>query len=145
MQFIHISGDKGYERLKQEYRGFQNIRLFAYSHDIYFLMRAADFVVCRSGASTIAELYATRKPAVLVPFPYAAGNHQYYNGLLLKKAGCAELFTENENLSNQLYEYISGVAKNKNILEFMQRGYEMLELPDPLKSAQIIADTVENL
>ncbi|MCL2887823.1 MAG: UDP-N-acetylglucosamine--N-acetylmuramyl-(pentapeptide) pyrophosphoryl-undecaprenol N-acetylglucosamine transferase [Elusimicrobia bacterium] len=145
VQFVHISGDKGYERLKQEYRGFRNIRLFAYCHDIYFLMHAADFVVCRSGASTIAELYACRKPAVLVPYPYAADNHQYYNGTVLKKAGCAELFIENENLSSQLYDYISGVAKNKNILEFMERGFEVLELPDPLKSAQIIADEVEKL
>ncbi|MDR0292434.1 MAG: UDP-N-acetylglucosamine--N-acetylmuramyl-(pentapeptide) pyrophosphoryl-undecaprenol N-acetylglucosamine transferase [Elusimicrobium sp.] len=145
VQFVHISGDKGYERLRQEYRGFKNIRLFAYCHDIYFLMHAADFVVCRSGASTIAELYACRKPAVLVPYPYAADNHQYYNGALLKKAGCAELFTENENLASQLYDYISGVAKNKNILEFMERGYEVLELPDPLKSARLIADEVEKL
>ncbi|ACC98800.1 Undecaprenyldiphospho-muramoylpentapeptide beta-N-acetylglucosaminyltransferase [Elusimicrobium minutum Pei191] len=145
VQFVHISGDKGYDKLRQEYRGCKNIRLFAYCHDIYFLMRAADFVVCRSGASTIAELYACRKPAVLIPFPYAADNHQYYNGMLLKKAGCAELFVEGDNLAPKLHEYIAGISKNKNILEFMERGYEMLELPDPLKSAEIIADTVESL
>jgi len=144
-QFVHISGDRGYERLKQEYRGFKNIRLFAYCHDIYFLMRAADLVVCRSGASTLAELYACRKPSVLVPYPYAADNHQYYNAALFKKAGCAELFTENENLSQQLCDYMSGVAKNKNILEFMERGFEILNLPDPLQSARLIADEAEKL
>ncbi|GHT39512.1 UDP-N-acetylglucosamine--N-acetylmuramyl-(pentapeptide) pyrophosphoryl-undecaprenol N-acetylglucosamine transferase [Bacteroidia bacterium] len=145
VQFVHISGDKGFERLKHEYRGLKNIRLFAYCHDIYFLMRSADFVVCRSGASTVAELYACRKPAVLVPYPYAADNHQFYNGSLLKKAGCAEMFTEDKQLSARLYDCISNIAKNKNILEFMERGFEVLELPDPLKSAQLIADEVEKL
>lgn len=145
VQFLHISGERGFDRLKQEYRGCKNIRLLAYCHEIYFLMHAADFVVCRAGASTIAELYACRKPAVLVPFPHAAGNHQYYNGMLLKKAGCAEMFIEDAQLQKKLSEYISGIAKNKNILEFMSKGYEMLELPDPLKSAALIADTVENM
>ena len=145
VQFVHISGDRGYERLKSEYRGCKNIKLFAYCHDIYFLMRAADLIICRSGASTLAEIYACRKPSVLVPYPYAADNHQYYNAALFKKAGCAELFIENENLSAQLHDYISGVAKNKNILEFMERGFEVLNLPDPLKSARLIADEVEKL
>ncbi|WP_424243920.1 UDP-N-acetylglucosamine--N-acetylmuramyl-(pentapeptide) pyrophosphoryl-undecaprenol N-acetylglucosamine transferase [Elusimicrobium posterum] len=145
VQFLHISGERGFDRLKQEYRGCKNIRLLAYCHEIYFLMHAVDFVVCRSGASTIAELYACRKPALLIPFPFAAGNHQYYNGLLLKKAGCAEMFEEDEQLTKKLNEYLSGITKNKNIFEMMAKGYEILELPNPLKSASIIAGTVENL
>ncbi len=145
VQFVHISGDKGYERLRNEYRGIKNIKLLSYCHEIYALMQAADIVVCRSGASTIAELYALQKPAVFVPFPHAAGNHQYYNALLLKKAGCAELFVENRELSEKLYNYLLGLSRNKNILEFMVNGYQNLELPDPLKAAQIIADKVESL
>lgn len=145
VQFIHISGDKGYERLRSEYRGAKNIRLLSYCNEIYALMQVADLVVCRSGASTIAELYALKKPALLVPFPYAAGNHQYYNALLLKKPGCAEIFVEEKDLSNKLYNYLLSLSRNKNILEFMVNAYDKLDLPAPLLSAAKIADTVENI
>ncbi|WP_428898160.1 UDP-N-acetylglucosamine--N-acetylmuramyl-(pentapeptide) pyrophosphoryl-undecaprenol N-acetylglucosamine transferase [Parelusimicrobium proximum] len=145
MQFIHITGDRGFDRMKQEYRGVKNVKMMSYSNEIYALIQCADMLVCRSGASTIAEIYHCKKPSVLVPFPHAAGDHQYYNALLLRNAGVAELMEEGKDLDKRLYTYLLNISRNKNILEFMTRGFEKLELPDPMKAAAVIADTVESL
>ena len=48
-------------------------------HDIAYAYAAADIVICRSGAGTVFELIVLNKPAVLVPYPYAADNHQLFN------------------------------------------------------------------
>ena len=68
----------------------------AFLHDVPQRLAAASLVVARSGASTIAELCAAGRPAVLVPFPHAAGDHQTENARALAKAGAAEWKAESE-------------------------------------------------
>ena len=75
-QFIHVTGTRWYETQVQAYAGLSNVKTLAYSEEIYKLMKAADLIICRSGASTLAEIIACELPAVLVPFPHAAANHQ---------------------------------------------------------------------
>lgn len=145
VQFVHISGDKGYERLKKEYRGVAGVKLMPYCHEIYALMAVAELVVCRAGASTVAELYALKKPALLVPYPHAAANHQYYNALILKKAGSAELVSEEGDFEEKVSAALSSLTEDKNILDFMAGCYAHLELPNPITAARRIADILEKL
>lgn len=72
-----------------------------YSHhpfweDMAGLMQRATFAVSRSGAGTLAELAATHTPAILIPYPYAAEDHQYYNALTLQEIGAAEILRETQ-------------------------------------------------
>ena len=62
----------------------------------------ADLCVGRSGASTLWELCAARLPAIFVPFPYAANNHQYFNAKFLADRNLAKIFTQNE-ISNERF------------------------------------------
>ncbi|WP_044974789.1 undecaprenyldiphospho-muramoylpentapeptide beta-N-acetylglucosaminyltransferase [Ruminococcus sp. HUN007] len=64
-------------------------RITEYINDMDTCMAAADLVVCRSGATTLAELEAMGKPAILIPSPIVAGNHQFHNANVLGKAGAA--------------------------------------------------------
>ncbi len=71
-------------------------RVCDYADDMGDLMAAADVVVCRAGATTIAELTALGKPSVLVPYPYATDDHQHHNAMPLVLAGAATLVADAE-------------------------------------------------
>jgi len=75
-----------------------------YIHDMGTLMRAADLVICRAGASTISELTALGIPAIIVPSPNVANNHQEHNARVLAEAGGAVMLLEKDSSSGKLYE-----------------------------------------
>ena len=79
IQVIHITGHKGYEEIKAKAAGKDYYNVYPYMHDIFDAYAASCAVICRSGAGTLFELTALNKPAVLVPYPYAADNHQFHN------------------------------------------------------------------
>lgn len=83
------------------------------------LMRAADLVLCRAGASTISELTALGVPAIIVPSPNVAHNHQEYNARVLADAGAAVLLREEESTGDKLY------AAAREILEDPDRRRRM--------------------
>ena len=70
------------------------------------ILKSADLVISRAGASTIAEIISLQVPAILIPSPYVANNHQYYNAKALKDKNCAEMLSEENldiiNLSNTI-------------------------------------------
>ena len=68
------------------------------------LMRAADLVICRAGASTISELTALGVPAIIVPSPNVAGDHQTYNARVLADAGGAVMIPEKDSSGRLLYD-----------------------------------------
>ena len=75
-----------------------------YIRDMGLLMRAADLVICRAGASTISELTALGVPAIIVPSPNVTGNHQEHNARVLSEAGGAVLVLEKDCSARLLYD-----------------------------------------
>ena len=75
-----------------------------YIQDMGVMMRAADLVICRAGASTISELTALGVPAIIVPSPNVTHNHQEYNARVLADAGGAALLLEKESSGQRLYD-----------------------------------------
>lgn len=76
------------------------LRITEYINDMDVCLAAADLVVCRSGASTLAELEAAGRASILIPSPIVAGNHQYHNAMVLGKAGAA-IVIEQKDASNE--------------------------------------------
>ena len=136
-QFIHVTGTRWYDAQVQAYAGLSNVKTLAYSEEIYKLMKAADLILCRSGASTLAEVIACQLPAVLVPFPHAAANHQYYNAKVLEDGGCAQIVLEGLHLALKLQETLAHV--NSAQLAHMHGQYHKLQIPSPLDATQRIA------
>ena len=118
-----------------------------YSNEIYDLMHACDLAVCRSGAGTLAELIYCKKPALLVPLPTAAANHQYYNAKVLQSVGCAALVQQGPQLQAELYTLMDRIlnAANNSILQTMRENYAKLGLPDPMSSTEHVAQLLKKL
>ena len=96
--FYHSGGKRYYDECMKEAGDLdlQRCRILPYIDNMPEVMAAADLVLCRAGAMTISELALAGKPAILIPSPYVAANHQYKNARALADAGAAFLIEENE-------------------------------------------------
>ncbi len=101
-----------------------------YIYDMPLVMAAADLVLCRSGASTISELAAIAKPAILVPSPNVTADHQTKNAKVLADAGGALLLPEKECSGRRLYEEASALLRDGIRREHMARALSALAIPD---------------
>ncbi len=108
LQVLHQTGEKDVAEVAAGYReaGVKAVVL-PYIHDMAGAYAAADLVVSRSGATTVAELAVCGKRAVLVPFPFAADNHQEYNARTLAARGMAEVILQKDLTP----ETLAGVIK----------------------------------
>lgn len=85
------TGSLDYERIRQQVSPSASLWIAPYIEDMGSAYSAADLVLCRAGASTIAELTNLGKPSILVPYPHATGDHQRYNAMALVEKGAALL------------------------------------------------------
>lgn len=106
---------------------------------------AADVVVCRAGATTIAELAIIRKPAILVPFPQAANDHQTGNALALQNEGAAILLRDAE-VQERLFASVQGLLSNANSQEAMMHSLSAFAKPDAARdiAQAILSQTYNN-
>jgi UDP-N-acetylglucosamine--N-acetylmuramyl-(pentapeptide) pyrophosphoryl-undecaprenol N-acetylglucosamine transferase len=104
---VHQTGSNDFATVQRAYAqsGYPGV-VHAYIQDMATEYGAADLVICRAGATTIAELTATGKAAVLVPFPHAANNHQEHNARTMAAAGAADLIQDQVLSSSLLAERI---------------------------------------
>jgi UDP-N-acetylglucosamine--N-acetylmuramyl-(pentapeptide) pyrophosphoryl-undecaprenol N-acetylglucosamine transferase len=99
---VHQTGQHDYSTVRKAYNeGSYPGVVHAYIQDMAAEYAVADLVICRAGATTIAELTVTGRAAMLVPFPFAANNHQSHNARIMASAGAAEVI-QDEKLSGQL-------------------------------------------
>jgi len=98
-QFVHLTGkdDEAFVREAYEKNGFA-AKVVAFCHQMELAYTAADVVISRAGAATLTEIAAFALPAILIPFPHAAGDHQTHNARVFERAGAARLI-EQKHLS----------------------------------------------
>ncbi len=101
-----------------------------YIDDMPRCMAAADLVICRCGAMTLSELPTMQKPAVLIPSPYVAENHQYFNAMALAGRGAAVCIEEKELVGNRLWEAVSSLAGNDEALSQMGEASGKMAVAD---------------
>ncbi|MDR0953303.1 MAG: UDP-N-acetylglucosamine--N-acetylmuramyl-(pentapeptide) pyrophosphoryl-undecaprenol N-acetylglucosamine transferase [Elusimicrobiota bacterium] len=145
LHFLHITGNRDFDEIKTLYGEVKGVEVIAYADDIYSLMKAAQLIVARSGASSMAEIISLQKPSLLVPYPFAADNHQYYNAKILADKGCAIIVKEDENLSANLEETIKTLLTSPQAIKNMSNSFANSHLPDPLEAATLSAKAIENL
>ncbi len=110
LDIIHQTGKKEYSTCKEFYeKNSLDVDCFDFSKNILNSLNKADFAVSRAGASTIWELSANGLPALFVPYPYAAKNHQYYNAKVLVDKNAALLKVENELDEKKLEDILKNI------------------------------------
>jgi len=103
IEIIHQTGKKDFERVEAEYKKLGiNADVFAFNTELYLKMSKADFAVSRAGASTLWELSANALPTLFIPYPSAAGDHQFYNANFLRSKGLCFISREKELKANVL-------------------------------------------
>lgn len=101
-----------------------------YIHDMAVVMRAADLVICRAGASTISEITALAIPTIIVPSPYVANNHQEKNAGILDEHGGACMILEKDATGEKLYETAREILSDPKRQQRMHAGMEELGILD---------------
>jgi UDP-N-acetylglucosamine--N-acetylmuramyl-(pentapeptide) pyrophosphoryl-undecaprenol N-acetylglucosamine transferase len=110
--------------------------------DMVHLMSDADLVVCRAGATTLAELAAVGRPALLIPLPGAADDHQRVNAQVLARHGAGELLSQSELTGETLAERVLALVDDEPRRSRMAEAARALARPD---AARLIADRAERL
>lgn len=95
-QVLLVAGEREYDGIERRVRAADvpRVRVERYLDDLAIAYAAADIVVARAGASTVAELIATGTPAILVPYPHATGDHQRENADVLRQIGAARVLRD---------------------------------------------------
>lgn len=106
------------------------LRITEYINDMDVCLAAADLVICRSGASTLAELEAAGKASILIPSPIVAGNHQYHNAMVLGKAGAAEVIEQKDVTPEKIISEIEKLYNDPDKVEIMSHSAASLHLKD---------------
>jgi UDP-N-acetylglucosamine--N-acetylmuramyl-(pentapeptide) pyrophosphoryl-undecaprenol N-acetylglucosamine transferase len=141
--FMHQTGIKDLPWVKRAYeeRGIQAV-VEPFFEEMAQAYRAADLVICRAGATTVAELAAVGKAAILVPYPSAAAGHQELNARYIASGGGGEMVLQKDLSGNVLAERINHYASNLKALEAMAVRASALSYP---KAAEVIADECKEL
>ena len=98
--------------------------------DMPLCMAAADLVITRCGASTLTELESVGRGAILIPSPSVAENHQYYNGMVLQKAGAGYVFEEKDLTENTITDKVKELIEEPSKLERLSENAARLFIPD---------------
>jgi len=120
LHIVHQTGERDCEIMSAAYgaQGF-NARVVPFIRDMAAAYEAADLLICRAGATSIAEITAIGKAAILIPFPYAIGDHQTENAKVLLKAGAAVMIPEKELAGGRLADEILNFYRQPFLLKEM--------------------------
>ena len=113
-----------------------------YIYDMASYMAAADLVITRAGAGTLAELQALGKASVMIPYPYAAENHQYYNAMALAENGAGVVIEQKDLTKDRLAEILEDLSAHPEKYRRMGQNARLMAKCDAKKQ---IADIVLGL
>ena len=118
LEIVHQSGQLDYEETVRGYKekGWPNVDVKPFINDMAKAYANSTLIVCRAGATTLAELTACGRPAILVPYPHAAAGHQSGNAQALAAKGAAMVMEETDLTAERLAKLISGLLHDRTSL-----------------------------
>jgi UDP-N-acetylglucosamine--N-acetylmuramyl-(pentapeptide) pyrophosphoryl-undecaprenol N-acetylglucosamine transferase len=139
----HQTGGRDLEKVENFYKSakIDGYEVFSFTNNIEHYYLSSDIVICRAGAGTLSELVLLRKPAILVPYPFAAKNHQEKNASVFSNKGCFDMLKDDGSLSKELLQTILKIFYNRDLLKYMHENLKMFAFKD---SALEIAGIILN-
>jgi len=137
LRFIHQTGEKDAGEVEEAYREYgMDADVFPFIRDMASAYRSADLLICRAGATSIAEITACGKAAVFIPFPFAVNDHQTGNARVLVEAGAAEMIAERDLDGGKLAHIIRRLSADPARLKAMEE--KSRSLGNPRAAADIV-------
>lgn len=134
----HQTGARDFARMKESYGSLiDKVDVVEYIHNMPQELHKSDLVICRSGASTVAEVISCRKPALFIPLPTAADNHQYKNAQVVVDQKAAFLIEQKDLNSEKLFSVLNSVIQNPTQLVDISKNLTKFDFS---RSAQTIAE-----
>ncbi len=150
-QLVHVTGSMYYktfmEKIAQVCPDYsrQGVEIYEYLYDMPRVMKTADLVICRAGASTLSELTFIGKPSILIPSPNVTANHQEKNARMLEKDGAARVLLEGEFDAEKLLQEIKLMINNREVLSKMGEAAANLSQKDAAeKICSVILSVIKN-
>lgn len=139
---IHQTGEKDRSVVEDEYKKLNlNSEVHAFIDDIFSVYSKADLIISRAGASTISEIGAVGKPSILIPYPHAAHNHQYFNAKMMEEAGASFLIKDEDLTPINISKIMDNIL---DINKLQQMSQAALKLGRP-KAAEHIVEHLYSL
>jgi len=143
VQIIHQTGERDLTEVQAAVQRSQvPAEVSAFIIDMSGAFARADLLLCRSGASTVAEVTAAGKPAIFVPFPRAADDHQMRNARALEQEGAAVVLPESELTPAKLAETVGGLFADRAKLKAMSEATRRLAHPRATREIAEMAATL---
>jgi UDP-N-acetylglucosamine--N-acetylmuramyl-(pentapeptide) pyrophosphoryl-undecaprenol N-acetylglucosamine transferase len=141
-QVLHVSGERDYAYMHAEERELaagNRVRLVPYLDDPADAYAAADVVIARAGASTLAELALTGTPSILIPYPFAADQHQAHNAALFEAAGAAVVLKDAEVDGDRLWWTLREILETDRVTTMRQAARSLA----PRNASAVILARIE--
>ena len=139
-QWLHLTGTADFEKVSAAYAARKvKAVIKPFFAEMELALGAATVAVSRAGASSLAEIAAMRLPSLLVPFPAAADNHQYFNALAFEKTGAARLLEQKQSTPEKLAAILSELMDNEAARRKMRDSLAQWHAP---KAAEQIAESI---
>jgi UDP-N-acetylglucosamine--N-acetylmuramyl-(pentapeptide) pyrophosphoryl-undecaprenol N-acetylglucosamine transferase len=132
LSILHQCGPAHEPAVRERYRALgaaERVQVVAFIDDMARALATADLVVSRAGASALGEICAVGRPSILVPYPFAAGDHQRHNALALQRAGAAVCIPSDEATAERISRELERLWREAGLLSRMARRAQALGRP----------------
>ncbi|MCX7120759.1 MAG: undecaprenyldiphospho-muramoylpentapeptide beta-N-acetylglucosaminyltransferase [Gammaproteobacteria bacterium] len=136
----HQTGQKDFQSVQDAYQAWPEViyRVSAFIEKIEEAYAWADLVICRSGALTVAEIAAAGLPGILIPYPFAADDHQYVNALFLEKNEAGIVFRESELTAEKLNDCLKALFSSPKRLHLMSNQAKLCARSDSVSEIMTV-------
>ena len=138
---LYITGKSSYEEFSKN-KFPKNVHVVPYVDNLSGLMKDMDLIVSRAGASSMAEITALGVPCILIPSPFVANNHQYYNALSIVESHAGEMIEESNLTAMELKKHVEGILNDEKKMKMYKENLQKLSIND---SATIIYNALKDL
>ena len=141
-EVFYITGNALYDEFIKGQSFADNVKVVPYLDNLPSLLKSTDLIVTRAGASTMSEILSLNLPAIFIPSPYVANNHQYYNALEIKNNGGGELILEKDLTADILISKINEVLKDTTKYQLMKENLHKMSMNN---SGDVIYNKLKDL
>ncbi|BFM38626.1 undecaprenyldiphospho-muramoylpentapeptide beta-N-acetylglucosaminyltransferase [Synechocystis sp. LKSZ1] len=134
-EIIHLTGQNDPEAETFQHPHYQALPFY---DNMAGLLQRADLAISRAGAGTLTELAITQTPAILIPYPFAAEDHQSYNARVFAEAGAAEVYPQRELTSDQLEQQVLALLQNPDQRRAMAEASRRLAIVDSAEQLAVL-------